>query len=88
MDILEDNHEISSSYYSGNSEVRNVSIGCDFQNLKTYQFEPEKQDQADSFQYGHSPDKVGKKPTRVCTELCWKNWMVSIWKLSCRGPRN
>ena len=31
------------------------------QNLQPYQFEPEKQNQAKSFQCGHRPDKVGGK---------------------------
>ena len=48
--------------------------------------EPEKQNQANSFQCGHIPDKVGKKPTRVSTKLCWKHWVVSMWEMSCRDP--
>ena len=33
----------------------------DFQNLQPHQFEPEKQNQTNSFQCGHGPDKVGEK---------------------------
>ena len=36
-------------------------IGCDFQNLQPYLFEPEKPNQANSFKYDHSPEKVGEK---------------------------
>ena len=60
MDSLEDSHEIPSGY-SDSSEVGDLNIGCDFQNLQPYQFEPEKQNQVNSFQCGHSPDKVGGK---------------------------
>ena len=60
VDFLEDSHEISSSY-SDSSEVGDLNIGCDFQNLHPYQIEPEKQNQTSSFQCGHIPDKVGKK---------------------------
>ena len=45
MDFSEDNHEIPCRS-SDNSEVEDLSIGCDFQNLQPYQFEPEKQNQA------------------------------------------
>ena len=51
VDFLEDNHEISSSY-SDSSEVGDLNIGCDFQNLQPYQFEPGKQNQANSSQCG------------------------------------
>ena len=51
VDFLEDNHEISRSY-SDSSEVGDLNIGCDFQNLQPYQFEPEKQNQANSSQCG------------------------------------
>ena len=60
VDFLKDSHEISSSY-SDSSEVGDLNIGCDFQNLHPYQIEPEKQNQTSSFQCGHIPDKVGKK---------------------------
>ena len=59
-DFSEDSHEISSSY-SDSSEVGDLNIAWDFQNWHPYQFEPEKQNQANNFQCGHSPDKVGKK---------------------------
>ena len=88
VDFLEDSHEISSSY-SDSSEVGDVNTGCDFQNLQPYQLEPEKQNQANSFQCGHSPDKVGgEKPTQVSTKSCWKHWVVSVWEMSCRDQRN
>ena len=60
VDFLEESHEISSSY-SDSSDVGDVNIGCDFQNLQPYQFEPEKQNHGNSFQCGGSPDKVGGK---------------------------
>ena len=60
VDFLEDSHEISSSY-SDSSEVGDLNIGCDFQNMQPNQFEPEKQNQANNFQCDHSPDKVGEK---------------------------
>ena len=41
VDFSGDSHEISSSY-SDSSEVGDLNIGCDFQNLQPYQFEPEK----------------------------------------------
>ena len=41
VDFLGDSHEISSSY-SDSSEVGDLIIGCDFQNLQPCQFEPEK----------------------------------------------
>ena len=41
VDFLEDSHEISSRY-SDSSEVGDLNIGCYFQNLQPYQFEPEK----------------------------------------------
>ena len=41
VDFLEDSHEIWSSY-SDSSEVGDLNIGRDFQNLQSYQFEPEK----------------------------------------------
>ena len=64
MDFLEDSHEISSSYLDI-SEVGDLNIGSEFQNLQPYQFEPEKQNQANtnSFQCGHSPDKLGGNPS-------------------------
>ena len=34
---------------SDSSEVGDLNIGCDFQNLEPYQFESEKQNQANSF---------------------------------------
>ena len=64
VDFLEDSHEISSSY-SDSSEVGDVNTGCDFQNLQPYQLEPEKQNQANSFQCGHSPDKPKSLQNRV-----------------------
>ena len=60
VDFLEGSHEMSSSY-SDSSEVGDLNIGCDFQNLQPHQFQPEKQNQANSFQCDHIPDKVGKK---------------------------
>ena len=88
VDFLEDNHEISSRY-SDSSEVGDLNIGCYFQNLQPYQFEPEKQNQANCFQCGHIPDKVEKKkPTRVSTKLCRKHWVASMWETSCRDLRN
>ena len=60
IDFLEDNIEISSSY-SDSSEVGDLNIGCDFKSLQVYWFEPEKQNQTNSFQCGDSPDKVGGK---------------------------
>ena len=42
MDFLEDSHEISSSY-SDSSEVGDLNVGCTFQNIQPFQFEPEKQ---------------------------------------------
>ena len=87
VDFLEGSHEMSSSY-SDSSEVGDLNIGCDFQNLQPHQFQPEKQNQANSFQCDHIPDKVGKKPTRVSTKSCWKHWILSAWEISCRGSRN
>ena len=60
VDFLEDSHETLSSY-SDSSEVADFNIGSDFQNLQPYQFQSEKQNQANSFQCGHSPDEVGGK---------------------------
>ena len=51
LDLLDLCHKLSNSY-SDSSEVGDLSIDCDFQNLQPYQFEPE---------CGHSPDKVEKK---------------------------
>ena len=42
VDFLEDSHEISSSY-SDSSEVGDLNVGCNFQNIQPFQFEPEKQ---------------------------------------------
>ena len=59
--FLEDSLEISTSY-SDSWEVEDLSfVGCDFQTLQPYHFEPEKQNQANSFQCDHSPEKVGEK---------------------------
>ena len=58
MDFLEASIEISSSY-SDSSEVGDLNIGCDFKSLQVYWFEPEKQNQTNSFQCGDSPDKMG-----------------------------
>ena len=41
VDFLEDSHELSRSF-SDSSEVGDLNIGHDFQNLQPYQFEPEK----------------------------------------------
>ena len=60
MDFLEDSHEISSSYLDS-SEVGDLDIGCDFQNLQPCQFEPHKQNQANHFQCDRRPDKVVEK---------------------------
>ena len=30
----------------------------------------------------------GGEPTRVSTKSCWKHWVVSMWEMSCRDPRN
>ena len=32
--------------------------------------------------------KSGKKPTRVSTKSCRKHWVVSMWGMSCRDPKN
>ena len=60
MDFLKDSIEISSGY-SDSSEVGDLNIGCDFESLQVYWFEPEKQNQTNSFQCGDSPDKVEGK---------------------------
>ena len=80
-------HEMSSSY-SDSSEVGDLNIGCDFQNLQPHQFQPEKQNQANSFQCDHIPDKVGKKANPSLYKSCWKHWMLSMREISCRGLRN
>ena len=60
VDILEDSHKISSSC-SDSSKVGDLNIGCDFQNLQPHQSELEKQNEANSFQRGDSPDTAGEK---------------------------
>ena len=72
VDFLEDSHEILSSY-SDSSEVGDLNIGCDFQNVQPYQFEPEKQNQANSFQCGHSPNKMGEKSQLESVQNCVEN---------------
>ena len=84
MVFLEDNHEISSRC-SGSSEVGDLNIGCDFQNVQSYQLEPEKQNQANSFQCGHSPNKVGEKSQSKSLQICVGN---VVWEISCRDSRN
>ena len=78
VDFSENSHEISSSY-SDSSEVGDVNGGCDFQNLQPYQFEPEKQNQANSFQCGHSPDTVGVKSQPDSLQ----NWVGNIGWCQC-----
>ena len=87
VDFLEGSHEMSSSY-SDSSQVGDLNIGCDFQNLQPHQFQPEKQNQANSFQCDHIPDKVGKKANPSLYKIVLETWMLSMWEISCRGPRN
>ena len=72
VDFLEDSHEISSRY-SDSSEVGDLNIGCYFQNLQPYQFEPEKRNQANWFECGHIPDKKGKKSQLESLQNCVGN---------------
>ena len=87
MDFVENSHEIYAVLYTVQKLETSV-FAVFLQNLQPYQFEPEKQNQVNSFQCGFSPDKMEEKSQPNILQNCVGNisWCQNV-RNAMEGPK-